>query len=455
MLTDSLGGVSGVFAHRRRLEYVLAFESALARALARAGVTTADVADAIVSSCNADAIDLERVTRETSSAGNDAIPVIEQLRELVARTKPAAAAFVHHGATSQDVIDMALILQLRDALALFDGELRRLVAALAQLARAEAETPMAARTWMQHALPTTFGFKAAGWLDGVQRSQTRIGALHESAVVLQFGGAVGTLAALGPRAREVSDALGAELGLSVPAIAWHTTRDRLGEVATTMGLLTATLGKIARDLTLMTQSEVDEVREPAIAGRGRSSTMPQKRNPVGCAAAAAAAVRVPGLVATVLSAMVQEHERALGGWQAEWDTIPQICILTFEALEQLTFVVSGLEVKRDRMAANLDITNGLIFAEPVRVALAASLGPAAQDVTSRAIRRATDEGRHLRDVLLGDADVRSRLSREEVENLFDPRRYLGLAAETAMTVAGSTGLVALTDTSLYPVPVRR
>jgi 3-carboxy-cis,cis-muconate cycloisomerase len=238
-------------------------------------------------------------------------------------------------------------------------------------------------------------------------------------------------------------------------MAWHTTRDRVGEVATTLGLATATLGKIARDLSLLMQSEIDEVREPAAQGRGRSSSMPHKRNPVGCAAVLAVAMRMPGLVATILSAMIQEHERALGGWQAEWDTIPQICTLAFEALEQMTFVVSGLEVKRDRMAANLEVTRGLVFAEAVRVALAASFGHGAHELTQRAIRRATAEGRHLRDVLLDDADVRSHLSEGEVESLFDPRRYLGIAAETATRLAGSTGAPALKDTSMFPVPVRR
>jgi len=306
---------------------------------------------------------------------------------------------------------------------------------------AEAETPIAARTWMQHASPTSFGFKVAGWLDGVHRAHTRVCALYD-AIVLQFGGAVGTLAAFGPRAQSVAEALSSEIGLPLPAIAWHSTRDRIGVVATTLGLLTATLGKIARDLSLLAQSEVDEVREPHVPGRGRSSSMPQKQNPVACAVILSAAIRMPGLVATVLSGMVQEHERALGGWQAEWEVIPQICALAFEALDHTTTVISGLEVRRDRMAANLDITNGLIFAEALTFALAPSVGRrSASELTTRAIRRAAAERRHLRDVIQDDLEIRGKLSKADTDAVFDPHQYLGTASETIQRVADA----ALTD----------
>ena len=441
MLTHASDGVAVIFSRRRRLEHILSFEAALARALARAGFTTPDVADIIAAHCDANAIDLDRVDRDSAAAGNDVIPIVEQIVENVARSDAAAASFVHYGATSQDVIDTALMLQLRDVVALFDGEMRRLVAALARLAVVEAETPMAARTWMQHASPTSFGFKVAGWLDGVHRAHKRVCGLYD-AIVLQFGGAVGTLAAFGPRALSVAEALSSEMGLALPAIAWHSTRDRIGEIATTLGLLTATLGKIARDVSLMTQSEVDEVREPSAPGRGRSSTMPQKQNPVACAAVLSAAVRMPGLVATVLSGMVQEHERALGGWQAEWEVIPQICALAFEALDHTTTVISGLEVRRERMSANLDVTNGLIFAEALTFALASSVGRrSATELTKRAIQRAAAERRHLRDVIQDDLEIRGKLSKANIDAVFDPHQYLGIAAETVQRVADA----ALTD----------
>jgi 3-carboxy-cis,cis-muconate cycloisomerase len=415
-------------------------------------VTTPDVAAIIDAHCDADAIDLDKVDRESIGAGNDVIPIVEQIIENVARSNPTAASFVHYGATSQDVIDTALMLQLRDVVALFDEEMRRLVVALARLAVVEAETPMAARTWMQHASPTSFGFKVAGWLDGVHRAHKRVCALYD-AIVLQFGGAVGTLAAFGPRAQSVAQAFSVEIGLPLPAIAWHSTRDRIGEVATTLGLLTATLGKIARDVSLMAQSEVDELREPNTPGRGRSSTMPQKHNPIACAAILAAAVRTPGLVATILAGMVQEHERALGGWQAEWEVIPQICMLAFEALDHTTTVISGLEVRHDRMTANLDVTNGLIFAEALTFALTPTVGRrSASELTKRAIQRAAAERRHLRDVIQDDLEIRGKLSKADIDAVFDPTRYLGIASETIQRVADA----ALTDIAvdLITVPLR-
>jgi 3-carboxy-cis,cis-muconate cycloisomerase len=460
MVSGFAGGMSEVFSPRRRLECLLAFEAALARALARAGVTTTDAAAVVVASCAVDAIDVARIERDAVSAGNEAIPLIEQLRGLVARTDRTAANVVHYGATSQDAIDTALMLQLRDAIALFDRDVGRLASALADLAIAEADTPMAARTWMQHAIPTTFGFKVAGWLDGIVRAHSRIRALCDGAIALQFGGAAGTLAALGPLGPDVARSLSDELGLPLPVIAWHATRDRVGEVATTLGLLSATLGKIARDLSLLMQTEVDEVREPsALAGSGRSgrsSTMPQKRNPVRCAAILSAAVRMPGLVAAALAEMVQEHERALGGWQAEWATIPQICELAFDALEHTTVVVAGLEVNRDRMAANLEMTHGLLFAEAVTFALAAAIGrQAAADVTTRSIRRATEEGRHLRDVLVDDDEVCRHLSPASIDGLFDPRRYLGVAARAARQVADSAILEIGSDRARLSAVTRR
>jgi 3-carboxy-cis,cis-muconate cycloisomerase len=248
--------------------------------------------------------------------------------------------------------------------------------------------------------------------------------------VLQFCGAVGTLAALGERGLAVSEALAAELKLALPNLPWHTHRDRTAEVATTLGLITGSLGKIARDIALLSQSEVGEASEPAAPGRGGSSTMPHKRNPVGSAAVLAAAGRVPALVSTMLSAMVQEHERGLGGWQAEWQTLPEICMLTAGALEQLTHVLNGLEVDSKKMAQNLEITRGLIFSEAVAATLSKHLGKsAAHEALGAACRRAIVENRHLRDVLMEDADVRKRLSAEDLTRLFDPKNYLGSAEE--------------------------
>jgi len=328
------------------------------------------------------------------------------------------------------VIDTGLVLQLRDALQLIDTDLNQLADALAQLAGQYRATPMVGRTWMQHALPITFGLKAAGWLDAVQRHQDRLRESRARVLALQFGGAAGTLASLGAQGLQVAETLAADLQLALPDMPWHTQRDRVAEVATVLGLLVGTLGKMARDISLLAQTDVAEAAEPAAEGRGGSSTMPHKRNPVGCAVALAAAVRVPGLVAVMLSAMVQEHERALGGWQAEWDTLPQIVQLAAGALQQMRQVAAGLTVDADNMRHNLDTTHGQIMAEAITLAIGAKGGRmAAHQLVERACLLASQTGQHLRDVLVQDPAIATVLSVPELDRLLDPVGYTGQAAE--------------------------
>jgi 3-carboxy-cis,cis-muconate cycloisomerase len=289
---------------------------------------------------------------------------------------------------------------------------------------------VAGRTWLQQAPPVTLGLKAAGWLDAIGRHRERMRATRERALVLQFGGAAGTLAALGDRGPSVAAALARELNLALPDIPWHAHRDRIAEVAATLGLLTGSLGKIARDISLMSQTEVAELAEPNPPGRGGSSTMPHKRNPVACAEVLSAAIRVPALVSTMLSAMVQEHERGLGGWQAEWQTLPQICTLSAAALDQLAYVLEGLEVDQRMMTQNLEITRGLIFSEAVAFALAKHLGKSrAHELVERACRRAVAQNKHLRDVLMEDAEVRAHIDTKNLDLLLEPEMYLGSAQE--------------------------
>jgi 3-carboxy-cis,cis-muconate cycloisomerase len=321
-----------------------------------------------------------------------------------------------------------LILQLRDALALVDTELTLLADALANLAMHHRDTLIVGRTWMQHALPTTLGLKAAGWLDAVQRHQERLTSVRSRALVLQFGGAAGTLASLGHSGLQVAQSLADELQLSLPDTPWHTQRDRIAEVATTLGMLTGSLGKMARDIALHMQTDVAELAEPAGEGRGGSSTMPHKRNPVACAAVLTVATRMPGLVATMLSGMVQEHERALGGWQAEWETLPDIVQLTAGALTQMRQTISGLTVDAKRMRANLDTTHGLIMAEAVTLALGAKMGRLeAHKLVEAACRRAVQSGRHLKQVLASESAITSELNPEQLDYLLDPANYLGQA----------------------------
>jgi 3-carboxy-cis,cis-muconate cycloisomerase len=430
-LTQTLSsneGMSQIFSPTNTIQRMLDVEAALAKALAAEGVIPHAAVTFIVDACVAANIDLEALVRDAGSAGNLAIPLVKQLTAKVAERDTDAARHVHWGATSQDVIDTGMVLQLSEAIQLIMVELAELGDALASLVQRYRATPMMGRTWMQHALPITFGLKAAGWLDAVLRHQDRVALLGKRIRVVQFGGASGSLASLGDQGLAVAHALAHHLELELPSVPWHSHRDRIVEVATTLGLLTGTLGKIARDISLQMQTEISELSEPVIHGRGGSSTMPHKRNPVGCSAVLAAAVRVPGLVSTMLSSMLQEHERALGGWQAEWDTLPQIAELTGAALTQLRTVIEGLQVDDARMRANIELTQGLVMAESVSLALGRYVGrAAAHELVESACAQALKTSATLQDVLLADARITQHLSTETLAQLFDPAHYLGEA----------------------------
>lgn len=419
-----------VFSDHGRLQGMLDFERALALVEGRLGVIPAQAAEVIARPRPPAAFDLAALASEAEQAGNLAIPLIRALTALVARDDAEAARYVHWGATSQDVIDSGLALQMRAGLDLLDDDLARLAAALAQLAQTYRATPMAGRTWLQQAAPITFGLKVAGWLSAVKRDQQRLRELRGRALAAQVGGAVGSLAAFGAQGLAVADAVADELGLQAPDIPWHAQRDRVAEVATVLGLLVGTLGKLARDLALLAQSEVAEAREPGDPQRGGSSTMPQKRNPVGAAVALAAAQRVPALVATLLAAMPQEHERGLGGWQAEWETLPEMFLLAAGALRRMREAMEGLEVDTERMRANLDVTHGFIYAEALSLALAQHVGrERAHALIREAVQRATRRGRHLRETLAADKAVTAHLTPAELDALFDPQRAIGLAEQ--------------------------
>jgi len=415
-----------VFSARNTVQCMLDVEAALATAQAREGVIPHQAAVVIAASCDVAHIDLDALSRDAGAAGNLAIPLVKQLTARVAMTDPEAAGYVHWGATSQDVIDTGMVLQLRQALSQITVDLVAFADQLAALALHHQSTPVIGRTWMQHALPVTFGLKVAGWLDAVMRHQQRLGQLRTRLLVLQFGGAAGTLASLGAPGLRVASALADALDLALPAMPWHTQRDRVAEVAAVLGLLTGSLGKIARDIALHSQTEVAELAEPAAEGRGASSTMPHKRNPVGCAAALTAALRVPALVSTMLSAMVQEQERALGGWQAEWDTLPEIARLCSAALSQMHQVVSGLQVDTRRMRENIDATRGLVMAEAVSLALGQHIGrAAAHEWVEHACNTSLSSGLHLLQVLQADPKISTMLSGAALEKLCDPTVYSG------------------------------
>lgn len=442
-LLDTLFGSAAMdeaFSDRARLQRMLDFEAALARAEAKCGLMPTRAAEAIASKCQADLIDLPALSAATALSLNPAIPLVKQLTALVAPGDNEAARFVHWGATSQDVNDTGLILQIRDALDILDADFDALTHGLVELARKYRSTPIAGRTLMQHALPTTFGVKVAGWLDAVNRHRERLAEMRRRVLVVQFGGAVGTLAALREKGMPVASALASELQLDLPPAPWHAQRDRVAEVATTLGLCVGTLGKIARDISLHMQTEIGEVSEPASEGRGGSSTMPHKRNPVTAGVVLTAATRVPGLVSTMLSAMVQEDERGLGNWHAEWETLPEIFRLTGGALHQIAQIVPHLEVDPERMRRNLDATEGLIFAEAVTMALGKHIGKAAaHNLVEEASRRARESGKHLRAVLEQDKSVSEQLSSGELDTLFRPENYLGSAEQFVDRVIAASG----------------
>jgi 3-carboxy-cis,cis-muconate cycloisomerase len=419
-----------VFSDHHRLQGMLDFEAALARALAGIGIAPSGVIAPIESQCRAQLFDMESLARATALSGNVAIPMVKALTEFVAKSDAQAAAFVHWGATSQDAIDTGLVLQLREALDLIERDLAALSASLARLAATHKSTLLAGRTWLQQGPPVTLGLKVAGWLAAIERHRERLNHSRKQVLVLQFGGAVGTLAAVADRGLELAAVLARDLKLDLPELPWHSHRDRFAEVAASLGLLVGSLGKIARDISLMSQTEIDEVLEPSGAGRGGSSTMPHKRNPVSSAVILAAALRVPGLVSIMLTSLVQEHERGLGGWHAEWETLPEIFRLTAGALAHMKEIVAGLEVHPDKMSQNVNRTRGLVLAEAVAFALRKRMGKEkSHKIVEEAARRAAQEGSDFAEVLLSYPDVRNHLSRAELSRLLDPANYLGSAVE--------------------------
>jgi 3-carboxy-cis,cis-muconate cycloisomerase len=416
-----------VFSDHARLQRMLDVEAALARAEVKLGLIPADAAAEITAKADVARFDLAAIGKGTELVGYPIVPLIKALGQACAGD---AGRFVHWGATTQDIVDTGLVLQLRDGLDLICKELEGIEVALADLALRHRDTPMAGRTHAQHALPITFGFKCALWLAPLQRHRVRLARLRDEVAVVQFGGAVGTLASLGADGVRVMAALAEELALGVPPIAWHVGRDGLAEVVGFLGLLTGSLAKIATDVALMMQAEIGEAAEPYQEGRGGSSTMPQKRNPIACEFILACAKNVRELVPVMLDAMVQDHERATGPWHAEWIAVPQAFALTAGALHHARTMLEGLSVDPARMRRNLEISQGMISAEAVMMALAPQVGrEQAHHLVAAACHRAIAGGRHLRDSLAEDSEITRHLSTERLDELLDPRNYTGLAAE--------------------------
>ena len=366
--------LSQVFSDGVVLQWMLDFEAALARAEARVGMIPSDAAVAITNAAVAEGFDTAELARQSLRAGTPAIPLVRMLTERVRARNAAAAGFVHWGATSQDVTDTAMVMLLGRCRRVLEADHERVSRGLRRISNEHAHTVMLGRTLLQPAPPITFGLKAAGWLGAVRRGWARVASRFDEAAYLQFGGASGTLAALGDRGLAVSEALARELNLKCPDAPWHGHRDRLAALMAALGIYTASLGKIALDIALLMQYEVGEAAEPGGDGRGGSSSMPHKRNPTACMLAMAASKRTPGLVADFLAGMVQEHERAVGGWQAEWATVHAIVQSAGVALESMAEVAEGLTVDAARMRSNIDATHGAVFAEKAMMLLAPGMG---------------------------------------------------------------------------------
>jgi 3-carboxy-cis,cis-muconate cycloisomerase/3-oxoadipate enol-lactonase len=418
---------------RAFLQAMLDAERALAVASARVGIVPEAAAAAIAAACHADRFDPGDLGRRALGAGNPVVPLVRDLTEAVERAAgPEAARWVHHGATSQDILDTAASLVAFRALQPILDDLDAAAAGCARLAEAHRATVMAGRTLGQQALPTTFGLKAAGWLTALEEAAAGLDRVRRTRLAAQLGGAAGTLASLGPAGAgvEVAREYARELGLAEPVMAWHTDRTRVAELAGALGAAAGVLGKVALDVTLLAQTEVGEVTEAGGEGRGGSSTLPHKRNPVGAVLIRAATARVPGLVASLLASMAQEQERATGAWHAEGEPQVELLRLVGGAAARTRELLEGLEVHPERMQANLGATGGLLLAERVAGRLAEALGRvAAYDLVQRLAGEAAGSQRSLRDVLLADPTVGEHLDEAEAVRLLDPMGYLGSAGQ--------------------------
>jgi len=410
---------------RAWVQAMLDVEAALARAEARIGLIPSKAAEGIAAQCRVDEFDVAQLGRAAVRSANPVIPLVNALRAAVPHD---AAAYVHHGATSQDILDTAMMLIARRGLDLVLADLDRAAAAAATLADRHRSTVMAARTLLQQAVPTTFGLKAAGWLVAIVEAQSELARIAQARLAVQLGGAAGTMAALSDRGLDVARALAVELTLSESTVPWHTARARVVEVATALGIAAGVAGKVALDVVLLAQTEVGEASESTAAGRGSSSALPQKHNPVDAIEILAAVRGINGQVAVLLGTMVQEHERAAGAWQAEWPAFAETLRLAGGAVSRLASLLAGLQVDTERMRRNLDLSGGSIMAEHVVMMLGERVDPVmARALVDTAVSTAASTGRPFKDVLREDRMITTHLKPEELSAALEPSGYLGVA----------------------------
>jgi 3-carboxy-cis,cis-muconate cycloisomerase len=412
-----------IWSDENRTQKYLDVEAALATVQGELGIIPQEAADEIVRHCRLDRIDLAELRRQTERIGYPILGVVTQLNNLC---RDGLGEYCHWGATTQDITDTATVLQIREALTLVDRDLTALSATLARLAADHRDTPMIGRSNLQQAIPITFGYKMAGLLSAVERHRERLDQLRARVLVGEFAGAAGTLASLETGAMHTQAGVCAALGLDQPVIAWHTIRDNIAEVGAFLGLVGGTLGKLSTDVKLMMQTEVGEVYEPFAHGRGSSSTMPQKRNPISSCYIHAAISVVRQHAAALMDAMVADHERSTGPWEIEWIVLPEAFCLMAGALKQARAIVEGLEVDADAMRRNIDLTHGLVMSEAVMMGLGPYIGREyAHDLVYDICRKAQAEGRPLLDLLDEEPTITKHLDREALATLCDPANYLG------------------------------
>jgi 3-carboxy-cis,cis-muconate cycloisomerase len=419
----SSDAMRAVWSDENRTRKYIDVERALAKVQARLGLIPQEAADEIISHCELDQIDMARLRQQTERIGYPILGVVTQINQLC---RDKLGEFVHWGATTQDITDTATVLQIREGLEIVDGELKAIAHAMAQLCRDHRLTPIIGRSNLQQAIPVTFGYKMAGILSAVLRHRERIAQLRERVLVGEFAGAAGTLASLEKGAMETQAGLCAELGLKQPVIAWHTIRDNIAEVGAVLGLIGGTLGKLSMDVKLMMQTEVGEVYEPYHHGRGSSSTMPQKRNPISSCYIHAAISVVRQHAAALMDAMVADHERSTGPWEIEWIVLPESFCLLAGALKQSRAVVEGLEVDPVAMRRNIDMTHGLVMSEAVMMGLGPYIGREyAHDLVYDICRVALKEQRPLLDLLCEHPEINKHVDRAALARMCDPANYLG------------------------------
>ena len=436
--------IAAIWSDKQRTDYYLRFEAALAKIQAKLGIIPQKAADEIIKHCTLENIDFDELKRQTELIGYPVLPMVQQVVKKVNEVEPGLGEWAHWGTTTQDLTDTAVVLQLKDTLKLVETSLDSIMSATTKLCEKYKTTPMAARSNLQQAVPISFGFKMARLLATFRRHKQRLDELEPRLLVLEFSGAAGTLATISeassydvppqkpdeePLGLRCQELLAQELGLGVPSIAWHTERDNLAEVSNFLAILTATCAKFATDLKLMMQSEVGEAREPYVAHRGSSSTMPQKRNPIGSAYICAMASSVRSMSSGMVEAIVADHERSTGPWEIEWIVLPQICALSHACLKQTHYLLDGLEVDEEGMAGNLAMSKGAIVSEAVMMGLGKTIGRQyAHDIVYDLCRKAQQEDKSLLELLRADDGIKKAgLSDEELEKLCDPVNYLGLS----------------------------